>query len=848
MVAGKPFNPYMLRSMKENLCKVHLIAGLCSLFFLLPLSVTLAQQARHYSSADIALELQRLNVLGTVLYVAAHPDDENTRLITYFANEKKYRTGYLSLTRGDGGQNLVGPDIREKLGIIRTQELLQARRIDRGEQFFSRANDFGYSKHPDETFATWNRDQVLADMVYVIRTFKPDVIITRFNTQAGTTHGHHTASAILASEAFEAAADPSRFPEQLQRTEAWQPTRLLWNTSSWFYSNKEDFDTSGMLAIDVGIYNPLLGKSYTEIAAESRSMHKSQGFGAPLQRGSSIEYLQPLKGEKPQEHIMEGVPTDWSRLKEGESVGQLVQEAIAAYNPQQPAAIVPRLLEIYKAIQALPDQPYKETKLQQTKRLIQAAAGLYLEVAAEEASAVPGDSLGVLVEAVNRSAASIYLKEISFPSLKQHFSVDLSLENNQKLEQQLSLFLAESLPVSQPYWLEKEQEKGMFVVEDKQRIGMAENPAALEARVSLLVEGVEIPFQLPVVYKYTEPAEGEIYQPFALIPPVGVSPKTNKMLFANGAPQELAVEVIAGKKNVNGTLSLMLPSGWTAEPAAVAYSLPQKGERKTFRFQVSAPGKASEAELQAVATYNGTSYSRGIEFINYKHIPTQLMLSPATVKLVKMDLALGGKNIGYLMGAGDEVPESLRQVGYQVDILLPEQLEARRLKKYDAVVLGIRAFNTIEALKFRKKALEDYARKGGVVIIQYNTSFGLVDEAIAPFPLQLSRDRVTVEEAPVQILQPAHPVFNQPNRISAKDFDGWVQERGLYFAGEWSQEWTPLLASNDPGEEPLKGGLLLAPVGEGSYVYTGYSWFRQLPAGVPGAFRLFANLLDLGKN
>ena len=837
----------MHRSMKENLCKVHLIAGLCSLFFLLPASVTLAQQPRHYSSADIALELQRLNVLGTVLYVAAHPDDENTRLITYFANEEKYRTGYLSLTRGDGGQNLIGPDIREKLGIIRTQELLQARRIDRGEQFFSRANDFGYSKHPDETFATWNRDQVLADMVYVIRTFKPDVIITRFNTEAGTTHGHHTASAILAAEAFDAAADPGRFPEQLQRTEPWQAKRLLWNTSSWFYRNKNDFDTSAMLAVDVGVYNPFLGKSYTEIAAESRSMHKSQGFGAALQRGSSIEYLQPLKGEKPQEHIMEGVPADWGRLEGGKAVGQLVQQTIEAYKPQHPAAIVPRLVEIYKAIQALPQQPYKEIKLQQAKRLIQAASGLYLELAAEEASAVPGDSLQVLVEAVNRSEASIYLEEISFPSIKQHFAVEKTLPNNQKLSRKLPLFLAENLPVSQPYWLEKEQEKGMFVVDDAQRIGMAENPSALEAKVSLLIEGVSIPFRLPVVYKYTEPAEGEIYQPFALVPPVGVSPKTNKMLFANGAPQELAVEVMAGREGVKGTLSLLLPSGWKAEPASVPYSLPQKGERRTYRFQVSAPGKASEVELQAVATYQGTSYSRGIEFINYKHIPTQLILPPATVKLVKMDLALGGKKIGYLMGAGDEVPESLRQVGYQVDILLPDQLEESRLRKYDAVVLGIRAFNTIEALKFRKKALEKYARNGGVVIIQYNTSFGLVDEAIAPFPIQLSRDRVTVEEAPVSILQPAHTAFNKPNKITAKDFEGWVQERGLYFANEWSEEWIPLLASKDPGDEPLTGGLLLAPVGEGYYVYTGYSWFRQLPAGVPGAYRLFANLLGLGK-
>lgn len=834
--------------MKVNVRPFLLSTGLLGLAFLvlLPLVPAHAQKPRTYTTADIALELQRLNVLGTVLYVAAHPDDENTRLITYLANEKKYRTGYLSLTRGDGGQNLIGPEMREKLGMIRTQELLQARRIDRGEQFFSRANDFGYSKHPDETFATWNRDQVLADMVYVIRTFKPDVIITRFNTEPGTTHGHHTASAILAAEAFEAAADPSRFPEQLERTEPWQAERLLWNTSSWFYRNKEDFDTSGMVKIDVGVYNPYLGKSYSEIAAESRSMHKSQGFGAPLVRGSSIEYLKPLKGSEPQNNIMKGVATDWSRLEGGDAVATLVKKAIDTFNPQQPASIVPILVQIHQAIESLPEQPYKNYKLQQVKSLIQAATGLYLEIAAKEPTAVPGDSLSLELEAINRSPASIRIEQLRFSFMKESISSEEMLENNQAYSQQVKVKLPQNLPVSQPYWLEMEQEKGMFVVENKKQIGMAENPAALEAELSLVVEGVPLSFILPVVYKYTEPAEGEIYQPFALIPPVSVNSQANKLLFTDESSRELALQLVAGKEDVKGSLRLALPAGWKAEPASFSYQLQQKGESQTFRFKISAPDQAAEGSLTAIASYENREYKQGMEVIRYRHIPTQLLFPAAEVKLVKMNLAGTARKIGYLMGAGDEVPESLRQVGYQVELLQPDQLDIRRLKNYDAVVLGVRAFNTIDALKFRKKALEAYARSGGVVVIQYNTSFGLVDEVLAPYPLQLSRGRVTVEEAPVRILQPGHPVFNSPNKISPQDFENWVQERGLYFAEEWSPEWVPLLASNDPGEEPLQGGLVVAPVGKGFYVYTGFSWFRQLPAGVPGAYRIFANILSLG--
>lgn len=819
----------------------------CFIFlFLVFIQAPVAQKPRTYSAADIALELQALQVLGNVLYLAAHPDDENTRLIAYLNNEEKYRTAYLSLTRGDGGQNLIGPEIRERLGIIRTQELLQARRIDGGEQFFSRANDFGYSKHPDETFAIWEREQILSDVVYVIRTFKPDVIITRFNTEAGTTHGHHTASAILAEEAFKAAADPSRFSEQLKRTDTWQVERLFWNTSPWFYRDREDFDTSSLLKIDVGTYNPFLGKSYTEIAAESRSMHKSQGFGAPLLRGSSTEYLQHVRGSKAEQHLFEGIETSWSRVAGGEKVGNMISKAIEAYDMQDPAAIVPQLLEIYKQMKELPEHPFKEQKLREVKELIRASLGLYLEVAATEYSATPGDSLSLKIEAINRSGLSVVLQQLCLPGSQSSLIKNQDLGGNLGFSEQAKIVLPDTMPVSQPYWLVHKSGQGMFRLDDEWKVGQAENKPALLAKFQLVVEGVPLEYQLPVVYKFTEPAEGEIYQPFIIIPPVAVNAKQDKLLFTDGTARELKVEVVAGKDQVEGNLQLKLPSGWVSKPASYKYSLPQKGSSQSFHFLIEAPEKPEEQTLQVTATYKGQVYTRGMEQISYKHIPGQFIFPEAEIKLVKMELKKKGERIAYLAGAGDEVPANLEQIGYQVDMLQPQELELSKLQQYDAVVLGVRAFNTIEELKFRKKALESYARKGGTVVIQYNTSHALVDEEITPHPLQLSRNRVTSEDAPVSILQPEHPIFQGPNKITEQDFDGWVQERGLYFADEWSDEWIPLLASHDPGEEPLKGGLLVSRVGKGYYVYTSYSWFRQLPAGVPGAFRLFVNLLSLG--
>ncbi|MBF9253963.1 PIG-L family deacetylase [Pontibacter sp. 172403-2] len=809
-----------------------------------------AQAPAKPSAAKVLQDLKKLNVLGSVLYVAAHPDDENTRLIAYLSNEKLYNTGYLALTRGDGGQNLIGPEIREGLGIIRTQELLQARRTDGGHQFFTRANDFGFSKNPEETFTIWDKEQVLADMVWVIRKFRPDVMITRFPPDARAGHGHHTASAILAAEAFTAAGDPKRFPEQLKYVEVWQTKRLLWNTGAWSFKSQEEFEKYGkdLLKIDVGGYNPLLGKSYGEIAAESRSMHKSQGFGSAGTRGSAIEYLQNVKGDKAEEALFENISTSWSRVKGGEKVEKLIQKAIEAYQPTAPAAVVPILVSAKKELDKLPDGYWKRVKAEELQDVIQEAMGLYIEVIAADYAATPGAPVKLQIEAINRSAVPITLQSITYTFAREDTAINQPLANNEPLKYTTALTIPENTPYAQPYWLRKPGTVGMYAVENQQEVGMPENAPAARVAFDLQVAGQPLTLTVPVVYKRTDPVEGEVYRPFIVTPPVFVNISDKVYMFASQDPKQVQVLVKAGKDDLAGNVKLQLPQGWRAEPAAVPFNLKNKGAEQLVTFTVHPPQNQQEGTLRAVATIDGKNYSQGLNEIKYSHIPAQVTFPEATAKIVKLDLKKQGQQIGYLMGAGDEVPASLEQIGYNVTLLKDQDMRLSNLQQYDAIIMGARAYNTVDRLRFYQPVLMEYVKNGGNLIVQYNNSYGLVTPNIAPYPLTLSHDRVTVEDAEVRFLQPNHPVLNTPNKITAQDFKGWVQERGLYFPSEWSKEYQPILSSNDPDEAPLNGGLLVAPYGKGNYIYTGYAFFRELPAGVPGAYRLFANLISLGKN
>jgi len=827
------------------------------LFSIILISITSgkAQAPERYTSGEIFAKIQKLNVLGSAMYLAAHPDDENTTMISYLANARHINTAYLSLTRGDGGQNLIGPELKELLGVIRTQELLAARRIDNGQQFFSRANDFGYSKSPLETFDIWNKEAVLSDIVWTIRKFKPDIIINRFNHDLESrTHGHHTASAVLSYEAFEKYNDPKVFPEQLQYVEPWQPSRLFFNTSWWFYGSREKFeeaDKSDMVNFDVGTYFPMIGKSNTEISAESRSQHKCQGMGRFGTRGASEEYLQLLKGEKliNNKDPFEGINITWTRIKGGAPIGEILAGVEKNFKPTNPVASIPELLNAFSQLKKLPEGHWRNLKLEELKEVISACLGFFTEATTNDNIFTPGDELSVNIEMINRSTANVLLQNIKFhPSGNLDTIFNTLLMPNKDLTYTTKFSIPKDMDYTNPYWLNDESTFGMYKVTDQLMRGLPESNRSILMEYTLIVEGVSINYITDVVFKKRDPVKAEVYKPVELIPPVSADIIDEVFVFGDSNAKPVTVLVKALKENLSGSVSLQVPKGWKVMPERVEFNLVLKGAEQAIEFSVSPPERQDEAKIKAAVTVNGKSYDQSMYVIDYDHIPTQTVLQKANAKVVKIDLKKAGSKIAYIMGAGDAIPACLEQIGYEVDILEDHEIKSNVLRNYDALILGIRAYNTVDRLKFHKETFMNYIKEGGNMIVQYNTSRGINGADIAPYPLKLSRDRVSVEEAEVRILAKEHPVINFPNKISAKDFEGWIQERGLYFPNEWDEKYTPILSSNDPGETPKDGGLLVAEYGEGHYIYTGYSWFRELPAGVPGAYRLFTNLISIGKD
>lgn len=820
-----------------------------SVFLLISVSI-FAQKPQKLNTNQIFEKIQKLNFLGTALYIAAHPDDENTRLIAYLANNVKARTGYLSLTRGDGGQNLIGPEIRELLGVIRTQELLAARNVDGGEQFFTRANDFGYSKHPDETLEIWNEKEVLSDVVWAIRTFKPDVIINRFNHRTpGTTHGHHTSSAMLSVAAFDLVNDKTKYPEQLKYTNVWQPKRLFFNTSSWFYRNRADFEkaTEGKLtSFDVGVYYPLKGLSNNELASIASSQHLCQGFGRVTTRGSQKEYVEFLKGDKPkdQNDIFSGINTTWNRVENGGEIGEILYEIEENFNFVNPSKHLPELMKAYQLIQKLKDNHWREIKEKQIKDIIEACAGLYLEVSAESANATPNATIQLNIEALNRSSTLIELISLKSTIDNKTIKKELDLQTNKKLNFKETITIKTN-NYSAPYWLQEKASLGMYTVNKQFLIGKPETPRPAKIDFNLSIDGVAITFTKNVLRRYSERDKGEIYEPFEVLPKITTKLKDKVLIFSNNTPKKIAISVRAGENNASGTLHLKTPNNWLVSPNKIDFNIQQKNDQQTVHFMVTPPKKQSEGTLQVVATSNGKKYTKELVDINYNHIPKQSVLLNSEAKIVRLNIKKTGTTIGYIKGAGDAIPENLRQIGYLVEEINPSTINNNNLQKYDAIVLGIRAYNVVKELQFKQKFLLEYVKNGGNLIVQYNTNRRV--NVGAPYNLQLSRDRVTDEFAEVRILDKNHPVLNTPNKITPQDFSGWVQERGLYFPNSWSTEYTPILSMNDKGETPKNGSLLIAKYGKGNYIYTGLSFFRELPAGVSGAYKLFANILSIGK-
>jgi len=804
--------------------------------------------SNQMNGSEIQLALQKLNVLGRVLYIAAHPDDENTNLMAFWANGSLYDAAYLSVTRGDGGQNLIGPELGERLGVIRTEELLDARRIDHARQFFTRAIDFGFSKTADETMRIWNHDKILADVVWVVRNFRPDVMVTRFSPEDEKTHGHHTASAILAQEAFSAAADPNRFPEQLAFVKPWQATRLVWNTSPFFFTNRNlPFDPTGLTVLEAGGYNPLLGKAYTEIAAASVSMHKSQGVGRPPLRGARKEYFKPLEGQPMTSSLFEGVDTSWSRVANSESVAAEIRQIISMFNPADPAASVPDLLKLRQAMSGIQDESWIAEKKAELDKIIAACLGLHVEASTATEAFTPGRTAAIKLEAINRSNVPVTLQEARFPNTGDSNKIDAALPSNELVTKDLSCRIPNDAPYSQPYWLRKPRALGTFAVDDQKLIGLPENPPALPVEIVLQVNGQELRYLVDTRYRTVDPVAGEVRNPVVISPPAFVNVGNSVFVFATNEPKPVSVRVTAANGPVKGELKLGAPQGWEVSPASIPIDLKAADAEMVATFSVKPPNQNGEGTLRAIVSIDGRDYSLERVRISYPHIGVQTLMPPAEAKLVRADIRKKGDRIGYIPGAGDDIPESLRQIGYSVKILSEPEITAKNLAQFSAVVLGIRAYNTQDRISNWLPELFAYVKEGGVAIAQYNTLADLKTNQLGPYPLEISRDRVTDENAQVRVLAPDNPLMNIPNKITPKDFDGWVQERGLYFPNKWDPAWTAILSCNDPNEKPLDGGLLVAKSGKGFFVYTSYSWFRQLPAGVPGAYRLFANMLSLGK-
>lgn len=798
-------------------------------------------------------ELQGFSTLGSVLYVAAHPDDENTHVITYLARGRGYRTAYLSLTRGDGGQNLLGPQLREALGVARTQELLAARRLDGGQQFFTRARDFGYSKDYRETLRIWDEDAVLADVVRVIRVFRPDVILTRFSPAPADTHGHHTASAVLAVEAFKLAGDPRAFPEQLGELAPWQPKRILHNRGGPMGVAAPVPDGPGVVRLDVTGVDPVLGETFASIASRSRGMHKTQGFGMDgmespreVPAGARTEGFLPLGGEPAARDLFDGIDTTWSRVPGGAEIGRLTDEAIARFSPRAPEASVPALLAIRRILARLPAEPLVNDKRRQLDWILQACLGLDVDTVVDRGEAVPGERVRMrLIASAARVTQPVRWVAMRYGAVRRPFTKPIELRSGHRVLREAGQVVPRGTPPSQPYWLRHEGTEGLFQVDDASWIGRPENPPVFPVEYVFEVgdQTLVVPGEPTAM---AEPGT-TTRRRLEVVPPVSLRFISPVELFAPGAAHPVAVEVTAAHPRAAGVVRLEAPAGWAVAPASQSFRLGSLGARTRVAFTVTPPVGPATASVGASVEVDGARFHHQRIEVRYDHIPFQLLHPPAIVKTVSLDLAIRGRQVGYLPGAGDEVARALELMGYTVTRLTADDLTAEKLHALDAVIIGIRAFNVRGDLAARLSVLFAYVEAGGTLIAQYNLAQGLAPDWLAPFQMRISRRRVTDEHAPVTILAPDHPALTTPNRITDADFKDWVQERGLYFPEQWDERFTPILATGDPGEDPLQGGLLIARHGRGYFVYTSLSWFRQLPEGVPGAYRLFANLVSLGK-
>ena len=770
---------------------------------ILSLSVLNAQK----NSSAIAAEIKSLKTLGSVLYFAAHPDDENNSFLPYLTKERNFRTAYLSLTRGDGGQNLIGKEQGIELGMIRSQELLAARRIDGAEQYFSTAYEFGFSKSSEEALQIWDHDKVLSDAVWVIRKFQPDIIITRFPRDARAGHGHHSASAIIANEAFIAAADSTKFPDQFKYgVGPWQAKRILWNTFNFGTINTTN---ENQIKLEVGGYNPILGKSYGEIGAEARTMHKSQGEGRPRRRGASYEYFELTGGDPVKSDIMDGVNASWSRLGVA-SIESTIGTIYQAFQMEYPEQSISALVSLYQTINGLPNSTWKNYKLEQIQSIIKDCAGIYMEATVQQQQVFPGATLPIQFLFNQRNSVNAKIEKIILP-LKDS-TVSIALVKNTNIQFEYKFTVPSNTPISQPYWLVKPKTEGMFDVKEQSLIGKAENDPAFEGSIIMNIQGQLFTFRFPILYKYLDPTKGDVYQPIAVVPTQEVKYDKEVYLKPVGKSIIIAYQVL----NHQGT---------------------------TVKKEEVVSNTSSD-----LTHINNAVFTKSIA---YEHIPTLTYFPTASTKVIEANVKTKGKKVGYIDGAGDKIPEALVELGFEVSHLTEADLTLAKMKTFDAIVVGIRAYNMYEYLSNNNDIFNAYMNDGGNVVVQYLKSnlVGIKPVKVGPYPFSVNGGkRVTQENVPVEFSLPSHAVLNTPNKIIPTDFEYWVQERSTYQSDNFDAHFEAPLSMNDKGEKPSNGSLLIAPYGKGNMVYVSLVLFRQLPAGNIGAYKLLANIISLPKH
>ncbi|OCA73799.1 PIG-L family deacetylase [Chryseobacterium arthrosphaerae] len=816
----------------------------------------LAQQVRPSKSSDIYRELKTLKHLPKVLYLAAHPDDENTGLLSWLINDQNVETGYLSLTRGDGGQNLLGTEQGAALGLIRTHELLEARKLDGAQQFFTRAIDFGFSKNTTDTFKQWDENSIIADVVWVIRKFRPDVIICRFPPTAAAGHGQHAASAVVAEKAFKLAGDKTAFPDQLKYVNAWQPKRVLWNT---FRFGGVNTTAENQLKVTVGQYDAQLGMGYGELAGLSRSLHKSQGAGTQSVAGIRTEYFAHVAGEPAKATLFDGVVKTWT--SEGNAdIDLALDKIISAFNFNNPDLSLPALLALRKKVMALKDTEVKKDKIKSLDRIILSCAGFMGEVVTNQAEAVAGDDYSFRLNLISRAVNPVILENVQWLSQSENFNRELSKDSLITIEHTIQIPADAAL--TEPYWLAKPPANtGTFSVPNDTLIGLPEAESPLNVLLGLKIGSEKFQVKLPLSFKKLDPVRGDVVEALRIVPALELKftqplyvVKENEDLHLN-----LNVKVNSSKQFSKGVLNLMHNGEKIGNTDVNSFT----GKDSTIDFVIPKTKLASihSSRLQLDANYvaDGVAYNKKQVLIQYPHLPSLQYFSPATVTVMKGDLQAKVKKVGYIEGAGDFVPDFLRIAGIQVDVLKDEDFYGytepsggsntqNKLSQYDAIILGVRANNTEKKLGRWMPFLWSYAKAGGNLVMQYNTNQDTTVAQLGMYNFSIANKRVTEENAEVKFLNPNHKLLNFPNKITADDFKGWVQERGAYFPSQWDGAYEPLFEMHDTGEEPLQGSTLYAKYGKGNFIYTPLAFFRQLPAGNVGAARLFLNFLSAQKN